>query len=84
MNYKRYLVLLILFFNQSVWAQWYCEPTSATNGSSPQSNPMLDAIIIWVAVAIVLFTLFLSIKFLVKPEEKDPNHIKNITKDEGL
>lgn len=84
MKHKFFLILIIFFFTTPAWAQWYCEPTAATNGDPVQSNAVVDAVIIWVAVAIVIFTLFLSIKFLVKPEEKDPKHIKNITKDEGL
>ncbi|MDT0294216.1 hypothetical protein ACFQ3R_00785 [Mesonia ostreae] len=84
MRHKSFLVLLILLFTTPTWAQWYCEPTAATNGDPLESNAVVDAVIIWVAVAIVVFTLFLSIKFLVKPEEKNPNHIKNIIKDEGL
>jgi len=84
MRHKLFLILIILFFTTPAWAQWYCEPTAATSGDPVQSNAVVDAVIIWVAVAIVIFTLFLSIKFLVKPEEKDPKHIKNITKDEGL
>lgn len=48
-----------------------------THGTGPDGN--LDYIIIWVAVIIVAVTLFLSIKYLVRPKESTPDHIKNIT-----
>lgn len=38
--------------------------------------------IIWVSVAIVVATLILTLKYLLKPKENDPNHIKNIIIDE--
>lgn len=47
-----------------------------THGIGPQGN--MDYIITWSAVIIVGFTLFFSIKFLVKPKESAPDHIKNI------
>lgn len=48
-----------------------------THGIGPQGNT--DYIIIWTAVVIVSVTLFLSIKYLVRPKESAPDHIKNIT-----
>lgn len=47
-----------------------------THGTGPDGKT--DFIIVVVAAIIVLFTLILSIKFLVRPGEKHPNHIKNI------
>lgn len=49
-----------------------------------EQHTTVDYIIIWVGVIIVLITLILSIKFLVKPNEDDPKHIKNIVKNEGF
>lgn len=49
-----------------------------THGAAPSGT--LDYIITWTAVAAVAVTLFLSVKFLFKPGEGDPAHIKNITK----
>lgn len=46
-----------------------------THGSGPTGN--LDYIITWTAVVIVSVTLFYSIKYLVKPKETNPDHIKN-------
>jgi len=51
-----------------------------THGAGP--NGTLDYIIIWSAVVIVSLTLFYSIKYLVRPEKKDPHHIKNIVTHE--
>lgn len=45
------------------------------HGAGPEGN--WDYLIAIIASVIVLFTLVLSIKYLVRPGEKDPNHIKN-------
>ena len=45
------------------------------HGPGPGSN--WDYAIIIVASFIVLFTLALSIKFLIRPGEENPDHIKN-------
>ena len=44
------------------------------HGAGPESN--LDYVIVWTMVAIVLVTLFFSLKFIIKPKEKEENHIK--------
>lgn len=46
-----------------------------THGTGPTGT--LDYIITWTAVIIVSVTLFYSIKYLVKPKENNPDHIKN-------
>lgn len=46
------------------------------HGPGPDGN--LDHIITWSAVVIVGITLFLSLKFLIKPKEDQAGHIKNI------
>lgn len=45
-----------------------------THGAGP-SGP-LDMILVWLMVGVVVLTLFYSIKWLVKPGEKAPDHIK--------
>lgn len=45
-----------------------------THGAGPQGK--WDYVIIWVAVAIVLCTLFFSVKWLIRPGEKSDQHIK--------
>lgn len=51
-----------------------------THGTGPQSN--LDFVIITVGVIIVSITLIYSLKFLIRPGEKQPGHIKNSVVDE--
>lgn len=46
-----------------------------THGAGPTGT--LDYIITWSAVVLVLVTLFLSIKYLIKPKEANSDHIKN-------
>lgn len=53
-----------------------------THGTGPSGD--WDYYIIWGAVIIVAFTLFYSIKFLINPKENDPDHIKNIVRNEGF
>lgn len=50
-----------------------------THGAGPQGQE--DYVIIVSAIVIVVFTLFFSIKYLVKPGEKSPGHVKNIVID---
>jgi hypothetical protein len=47
-----------------------------THGTGPQSN--WDFLIISFTAVIVIVTLFLSIKWLVKPGEKSVTHIKHL------
>lgn len=84
---KTKLAAAILFFfvQSSLFAQILCETEPATtDGNLQNSNRLLDATIIGVAVVIVIFTLVMSIKYLFKPGENNPEHIKNIVKDEGF
>jgi len=83
-------VFTILFFldNQLSWACDLCKKNqpagfeNITHGAGP-SGP-LDYIIIWTGVIIVAGTLFLSLKYLIRPKENNPDHIKNIVKNEGF
>lgn len=52
-----------------------------THGEGPQSD--WDYVIIIAGIIIVSLTLFYSLKFLIKPREKNPDHIKNIVVNEG-
>jgi hypothetical protein len=47
-----------------------------THGEGPEGN--IDYIIMYGAILIVGYTLFMSIKYLVHPKEKMDSHIKNI------
>ncbi|RDK89183.1 hypothetical protein [Marinirhabdus gelatinilytica] len=52
-----------------------------THGQGPDGN--LDYIIMFVAIIIVGFTLIMSIKYLIKPKEKNKDHIKNLVVNEN-
>ncbi len=76
---------VLLFVHTSIFAQLLCETEPATtDGNLQNSNQLMDAIIIGISVMIVLFTLVMSVKYLFKPGENNPEHIKNIVKDEGF
>lgn len=51
-----------------------------THGTGPQSQ--FDYFIIWIMVVITMATLFYSVKWLVKPGEKDKHHIKRFILNE--
>jgi hypothetical protein len=74
------LIILLLTPGIITWACPACEKQQPallkgiTHGTGPSGN--LDYVIILSAVVIVLATLFYTIKWLVKPGEKELNHIK--------
>ncbi len=47
-----------------------------THGAGPSGK--WDYLIVWIAVVIVLFTLFYSVKWLIRPGEKSQQHIKRL------
>ena len=53
-----------------------------THGEGPSGN--IDYIITWSAIVLVAVTLFFSIKYLVRPKENRPDHIKNIVWDKNF
>lgn len=72
--------LLLLCCQQMVMACDACKKKQAvvlgglTHGKTPDSN--WDYLIVVVMVVIVLFTLFYSVKWLIRPGEKSADHIK--------
>lgn len=44
------------------------------HGAGPESK--WDYVIVWAAVAFAVFTLFFSVKWLIRPGEKSADHIK--------
>lgn len=44
------------------------------HGAGPESD--WDYVIVWSIVIITIVTLFFAVKWVVKPGEQDPNHIK--------
>lgn len=87
---QRTLVFTVLFFLSQfmIFACPACKKNqpagleNITHGSGPSGN--LDYFIIWGAVIIVGFTLYYSLKYLIRPKENDPDHIKNIVKNQGF
>ncbi len=84
--YKPIMVSLIFFLYAP--ASFACEVCKTnqpkmlediTHGQGPQGN--VDYLITWSAVVLVTFTLVFSVKYLVKPKEDIPGHIKNIVLD---
>lgn len=69
-----------MLLSLSTWACAACEKQQPkllkgiTHGTGPQSQ--WDMPIIWVSAVIVLITLVLAVKFLVKPNENSADHIK--------
>lgn len=80
MKMKSLLILLFIFATQSIWACPVCDKQQpaitqgVTHGAGPQSN--WDWVIIGVITAITVFAFIYSIKYLIKPGEKNANHIK--------
>ena len=80
---KSVFVFIIFFVaNLSLYACDACQKQQPeilrgiTHGAGPQSN--WDYLIVSVAAAIVIATLFFSIKWLISPGEKAEKHIKRI------
>ena len=89
MKYKTLIITCLFFLGQFMaFACPACKKNqpkgleNITHGAGPSGN--LDYIIIWGVVIIVGFTLFFSLKYLIKPKENDPDHIKNIVKNQGF
>lgn len=88
MKSKQTIITIALFFI-SMKASWACGACKAkqpagfeniTHGSGPSG--VADYFIIWSAIIIVGITLYLSVKYLVKPQENISGHIKNIVLNE--
>lgn len=79
---KVIVVILFMLTGFAVWACPVCERQKTgilkglTHGSGPQSN--WDYLIIAIMMVIVLATLFFSVKWIIRPGEKENEHIKRI------
>ena len=78
---KKFLLLLpLLGFGFITWPCPACEKQQPkilrgmTHGAGPSGN--WDYVIVSAAVVITLVTLFYALKWMIKPGEKDLNHIK--------
>lgn len=80
MKIKAFLILLTVLSVQIVTACPICDKQQPkitqglTHGVGPQSN--WDWVIIAIIAAITVLTLVLSLKYLIKPGEKNTDHIK--------
>lgn len=86
---KKFILVVLWMLTLSINAAFACEVCkqnqpeplqNITHGTGPQGEG--DYIIISAGIVIVSITLFYSLKFLIRPGEKDPGHIKNIVVDE--
>lgn len=86
----RKISLITLYLLGSVTSSWACEMCkqnqpkplqNITHGVGPQSD--WDYVIMVVGIMVVSLTLFYSLKFLIRPGEKNPDHIKNIVVNES-
>ncbi|MBL8008995.1 MAG: hypothetical protein JNJ64_00190 [Flavobacteriales bacterium] len=75
--------LAFVLFMLSITPVWACDACQKqqpkalqgiTHGTGPQSD--WDMPIIWVSAVIVVITLVFAVKYLVRPGEQDPGHIK--------
>lgn len=81
-NYLRGTATLLLLLSMTVtgWACPVCEKQQPkvlrgiAHGAGPDNN--WDYLIVGVITVIVLITLFYSMKWLVRPGENTPDHIK--------
>jgi uncharacterized protein HemY len=79
---KVLLLILVVFTSIATFACPACEAQQPqflkgiTHGAGPDSN--WDYVIVSIAVIIVLLTLFFSVKWLIRPEERSQNHIKRL------
>ena len=70
----------LMLLSLSTWACEACQKQQPkvlrgiTHGTGPQGE--FDMPIIWTSAVIVLITLALAVKFLVKPNEQNADHIK--------
>lgn len=79
-QYNTRFILLFVLLVQTVSACPVCEKQQPgitrglTHGAGPQSN--WDWVIIAVITVITVLTFILSLKYLIKPKEKNTSHIK--------
>ncbi|ATP55613.1 hypothetical protein CPT03_03585 [Pedobacter ginsengisoli] len=77
---KIFLTSIILFLSATAMACPACEQQQPkllkviTHGAGPDSN--WDYVIVSITAIIVLFCLFFSVKWLLRPGEKSATHIK--------
>ena len=77
---KRVLpVVLFIACTIPAWACPVCErnqPKVLKGVVHGQAGSQWDYLIVWIVVGITLVTLYLSVKWLIRPGESNPDHIK--------
>jgi len=77
---KSILIILLCIASNVIYACPVCEKQQPrilrgiSHGTGPDSQ--WDYVIVCIGVVIVLLTLFYSIRWIFRPGEKSPNHIK--------
>ena len=77
---KKLLAIILLFLNGALLACPVCERNQPkvlrgiVHGAGPESN--WDYVSIGITIFLAVITLYFSIKWLVKPGEKNTDHIK--------
>ncbi|WP_310556932.1 hypothetical protein [Flavobacterium sp.] len=77
---KKLITTVILLIQAIVFACPVCERNQPkvlrgiVHGAGPESN--WDYVSIWVTIIIAIITLIYSLKWLIKPGEKNRDHIK--------
>jgi len=81
---KKFIILV--FISLFSIGTLLAEEAMKQGGEHPFSKPdaTVANTIVWVSVAVVAVTLVLTLKYLFKPGEDNPDHIKNIVIDEGF
>lgn len=80
-NYKKLISFILILVANFAFACDACKlqqpkiTQSFTHGTGPESS--WDWMIVGVIAIITLYTLFYSLKYLIKPGEKNRDHIKN-------
>jgi predicted secreted protein len=77
---KKYITLVVLLFQIVAFACPVCERNQPkilrgiVHGAGPESN--WDYVSIWITIIIAVITLIYALKWLIKPGEKNKDHIK--------
>jgi hypothetical protein len=78
--FKRVLpIVLFLLSTIPAWACPVCErnqPKVLKGVVHGQAGSQWDYLIVWIVVGITLISLYLSVKWLIRPGERNPDHIK--------
>lgn len=81
---KKIVFLIVAIMGQTaLWAQDMEQEGEHAMPFNKPDEAVANAIV-WVSVVVVAITLILTLKYLIKPGEDNPDHIKNIVTHEGI